>query len=119
MLKAGTLFLGLTTGVYIGVYLREQGYTSGLTRAYYAYKNVEHPGMKKNKNKNKNTIDDVYELYKQGKLDDEDLEKFKTMIYKKRYDKLDEMGIESLEKVIGEENAREVKRVSNSNIYEK
>ena len=55
MLKAGTFIIGLTSGLYLGVYLREHGYSSGLTRAYYAYRNEDY---NKKGPKNKATVDD-------------------------------------------------------------
>ena len=45
MLKAGIFSLGICSGLYLGIYIREQGYAKNLTRSYYHYKN-ENPNNK-------------------------------------------------------------------------
>jgi len=119
MLKAGTFLLGLTSGVYLGVYLREQGYSAGFTRAYYAYKNEELSRGHYRKMTNKATIDDLYDYFNAGMLKGEQLEKFKEIVKSKQYDKIDDIVINDIEQIFNDPALQDVKRKYNSRLYDK
>jgi hypothetical protein len=119
MLKAGTFLLGITSGVYLGIYLREQGYSAGLTRAYYAYKNEELTRGSNKKLPNKATIDDLYDYFNAGMLRGEQLEKFKEMVKSKQYDKIDDVVINDIEKIFNDPALQDIKRKYNSRLYDK
>jgi hypothetical protein len=115
MIKAGTFVVGLTSGIFLGIYLREQGYSAGLTRAYYAYKNDNYF----NKTiKNKANVDDLFEYYRNGLLEGEQLEKFKQMMNKKNYDNADDAIINSVDKLLMDPKFDEIKRKSINRLYE-
>ncbi len=97
MLKATIFTLGLTSGIFVGIYLREKGVTSGLTRSYHAYHNLDYG--KKKPIKEKRTIDDLFDFYRAGLLEGEDLEKFEEIIRSKRYDKIDELVLNDVDKL--------------------
>lgn len=108
MLKIGTFALGLTTGVFLGIHLREQGFSSGFTRAFYAFQNPNYG--EKNRIKRKVTFDDAFDYYRAGLLQGEDLDKFKEIIKTKRYDKIDELVLNDVDKVFEkDEYFREIK----------
>ncbi len=116
MLKAGTFIIGLTSGLYLGVYLREQGYSSGLTRAYYAYRNEDY---NKKGPKNKATVDDLFEYYRNGLLEGEQLEKFKEILDKKNYSTVDQAVISDIDKIFQDPALAEIKKKYNNRLYDK
>ena len=115
MIKAGTFVVGLTSGIFLGIYLREQGYSAGLTRAYYAYKDDKYFNKTTNKKAN---VDDLYEYYRNGLLEGEQLEKFKQMMIKKNYDNADDAIINSVDKLLMDPKFDEIKRKSINRLYE-
>jgi hypothetical protein len=96
MIKGGIFSLGLLSGVFFGIYLREKGYTSGFTRAYYAYKNEDY--LNKNttperQQLEKPAIDEMHNYFQKGILTDDRFDKYKEMTYSKNYSKIDEIVI--------------------------
>lgn len=86
MLKAGLFTLGLASGVYYGIKMRDAGFTNSFTKHYYA-KNTA----------NQLKVQDLKENYEKGVLDSpdkveklrilnsvEDLEKSQTLLLKER-----------------------------------
>jgi hypothetical protein len=114
MIKSGLFTIGLISGAYIGINLREKGVTAGLIRAYRAYKQED---IKTKLTKSNMTIDDINELYRQGLLNDESIEKFKKMLFEKRFDKIDEIVVNDLNNIFGEQYLSEMIRMKNQNIY--
>jgi len=109
MLKFGTFFLGISSGIYLGIHLREQGFSAGLTRSYYAFHNLEYGKLKKKKEKT--TIDELYQYYRAGLLEGEDLKKFEEMMRTKRYNKIDEIVLNDVDKLF--EKDIEFKEIKN------
>lgn len=103
MIKGSVFLAGIASGTVLGVNLREQGWAAGLTRAYYAFKNEDI--KKKIEAREKVNIDELYKLYYEGKLDGEDLNKFRKVVYSKKYDNLDELNLNIFkENNIGDKN---------------
>lgn len=89
MIKASVFTLGIVSGLYLGVHLREQGYTSGITKAYYTFKNERSDHMKQHFEKKPN-VDDVFEYYQKGLIDIENTE---NVLDQNDFDKLDEINL--------------------------
>ncbi len=57
--------MGLTGGLFFGVHLREKGYSSRLTKAYYTFQNRPDENLLNHPN-----VDDIFEYYRRGLIDD-------------------------------------------------
>jgi hypothetical protein len=97
MFKFSIFTLGIATGIYLGINLREQGFAAGITRSWYAFKNEEYG--KRKPIKDKNTIDDVFDYFRAGLLDGKDVLRFKEIMASKRGDKIDEFVLGDIDKV--------------------
>jgi hypothetical protein len=117
MIKAGLFSFGLGSGVYLGISLREKGFTAGLMRAYQAYK--DDPLARDKLRPEKLSFDQIYEYYRAGLLDEENMLKFKSMLLSKRYDKIDEIAVNELNSILDESQIDELRRLINTNIYKK
>ena len=117
MLKGGVLSLGLASGVYLGIYLRDSGFTAAVIRAYQAF-NYD-AFSRENMNSKKLNFDEIHGYYKAGLLDEKNMAKVREMLYYKRYDKIDEIRVIELTSIIDQADLDEMKRRINSNIYEK
>ena len=117
MLKGATFAIGITSGVYLGIYLRENGYSAGLTRAYYAYNNIDYG--RKVAPKHKASLDEVYDLYNKGLLEGEQLDKFVKILNSKSYEKVDEVVISNIEDVFKDPVMAQLKTKYNNSLYEK
>jgi hypothetical protein len=117
MIKGGIFLGGLVSGTYLGVYLREYGYSTALTRAYYAYQNEDYG---KKKIKHKASLEEVFEYYNKGLLEGEQLDKFINMVNAKQYDKVDEIVVSNLEDVLKSDPAiADIRRKQINRLYEK
>lgn len=113
MLKFSVFTLGLGSGVFLGIHLREQGFTSNMTRAYYAYKN-EDGGSKKKVDMKKPDIDDLYDYFNKGLIDESRFSKFKDIVYSKRYDNIDQVVVQDANKMMNDPSMRSVKAEKNA-----
>ncbi len=109
--------MGLATGVYLGIYLRDQGFTSGMMRAYQAYK--YDPLSREKMRPRKLSFEELYEYYNAGLLDEQNMIKFREILLSKRYDKIDEITVNELNSILDDSQIYELKRNINSNIYKK
>jgi hypothetical protein len=68
MLKGVIFTGGLFTGLYLGIYLRQQGFDQNLTKAYYAFQNPK-PTLEANQ-PNPNLLNNIYQTYEKELYDD-------------------------------------------------
>lgn len=81
---------GLYVGLMAGISLREKGYTSALTKAYYAYKN----GNPKEEQRKMESVDvdNLFEYYSKELLDEKDLSsKSNTLADPSKFDRIDKL----------------------------
>jgi len=117
MIKGGLFSFGLISGVYLGIHLREKGFTASLMRAYNAYK---YDPLERNKFRpEKLSFEQIYEYYRAGLLDEENMLKFKSILLSKRYDKIDEIAVNEIDSILDQSQIENLKRSINTNIYKK
>ena len=117
MLKGGIFSLGLASGVYLGIYLRDSGFTAAIIRAYQAF-NYD-ALSKQSMNSKKLSFEEIYEYYQAGLLDEKNMNNFKQMLSDKRFDKIDEISVNELSSILDQADIDELRRKINSNIYKK
>jgi hypothetical protein len=117
MIKGGLFSFGLVSGVYLGIHLREKGFTASMMRAYNAYK---YDPLERDKLRpEKLSFEQIYEYYRAGLLDEENMLKFKSILLSKRFDKVDEIAVNEINSVLDESQIEILKRSIKTNIYKK
>ncbi len=84
MHKSISFSIGLISGGYYGVILRDKGYSNKLTQAFYSF----HDENKLKDTYKPCTLYEVYKLYEKGLLDQEQSQKFRKVAELKQWDKL-------------------------------
>lgn len=84
MFKALIFTGGLFTGVYVGITLRDKGISTRVKKAMITLKD-DRIVKDKNPNFNKEGIDEIFDYYDKGLLDEDKLNQFREMVHNKRY----------------------------------
>ena len=115
MLKFSVFSLGLGTGLMLGIYLRQQGMTSKLTKAYHTYKREDYGNTDSNKiQKSKPNVDDLHEYVNKGLLTGDKFKKAKEMILNKRYNDIDKVVVEDVNQMMNEPSMKTAREEYNA-----
>ncbi len=117
MLKGGVFLLGLSSGLYYGVHLREKGYTTGLTKAFYTLKN--HGVTQKPILDHELTYDKLFEMYNHNMLNQESRKKFEEFLKSRNYSKIDEIVLSQLDNIVNDPEIKSSFQKLNNKLYDK